>query len=35
MDPFVTLGLQRGASEAEAKAAFKKLAKTCHPDLHQ
>ncbi len=34
MDPYAILGLQRGASEAEAKAAFKKLAKTCHPDLH-
>lgn len=34
MDPYSVLGLQRGASEEEAKTAFKKLAKTCHPDLH-
>jgi DnaJ-class molecular chaperone len=34
MDPYAILGLQRGASEDEAKAAFRKLAKTCHPDLH-
>jgi DnaJ-class molecular chaperone len=33
-DPYSILGLERGASENEAKAAFKKLAKTCHPDLH-
>lgn len=34
MEPYSVLGLQRGATEEEAKAAFRKLAKTCHPDLH-
>lgn len=34
MDPYAVLGLHRGASEQEAKEAFRKLAKTCHPDLH-
>lgn len=34
MDPYAILGLHRGASEQEAKEAFRKLAKTCHPDLH-
>lgn len=34
MDPYQTLGLQRNASEEEAKMAFRSLAKTCHPDLH-
>ena len=34
MDPYAVLGLQHGASEEEAKAAFRALAKTCHPDLH-
>lgn len=34
MDPFSVLGLQRGASDEEVKNAFRKLAKTCHPDLH-
>lgn len=34
MDPYSTLGLSHGASEEEAKLAFRNLAKTCHPDLH-
>lgn len=34
MDPYAVLGLKSGASEQEAKEAFRKLAKTCHPDLH-
>jgi curved DNA-binding protein len=34
MDPYAILGLQRNATEEDAKAAFRKLAKTCHPDLH-
>src|SRR5689334_3169071 len=34
MNPYSVLGLQPGASEAEAKVAFRRLAKTCHPDLH-
>ena len=34
MDPYAVLGLKHGASEQEAKEAFRKLAKTCHPDLH-
>ena len=34
MDPYAVLGLQPGASASEAKAAFRTLAKTCHPDLH-
>jgi DnaJ-class molecular chaperone len=33
-DPYTILGLQRGATEDEAKTAFRALAKTCHPDLH-
>jgi hypothetical protein len=31
-DPYRTLGLQRGASEAEVKAAYRRLAKAFHPD---
>lgn len=34
MDPYNVLGVQRGASEDDVKNAFRKLAKTCHPDLH-
>src|ERR1044071_3716596 len=34
MDPYAVLGIPRGASEEEAKVAFRNLAKTCHPDLH-
>lgn len=31
---FRELGLQRGASEAEIKSAYRKLALQCHPDRH-
>jgi len=31
-DYYETLGLTRGASEADIKAAFRRLAKDCHPD---
>lgn len=34
IDPYAVLGLQPNASEDEVKSAFRKLAKTCHPDLH-
>lgn len=34
MDPYTVLGIQRGASDDDVKNAFRKLAKTCHPDLH-
>jgi curved DNA-binding protein CbpA len=33
-DLYGVLGLSRRADGAEIKAAFRKLAKTCHPDLH-
>ena len=33
-DYYEVLGLQKGASEDEIKKAYRKLAKTCHPDLH-
>ena len=33
-DPYEILGLQRGADEAAIKAAYRKLAKRHHPDLH-
>lgn len=31
-DPYTVLGVQKGASEKEIKAAYRKLAKTLHPD---
>ena len=34
MNPYAVLGLQPGASEEDAKNAFRNLAKSCHPDLH-
>jgi curved DNA-binding protein CbpA len=35
-DPFAVLGLAHGASDEQAKAAFRMLIKKCHPDLqHQ
>ena len=33
-DPYETLGIARSASEKDIKQAFKRLARTCHPDLH-
>lgn len=33
-DPYQTLGLKRGASESDIRAAYRKLAKQYHPDLN-
>src|SRR5476651_1651424 len=33
-DPYEILGLERSADEAAIKAAYRKLAKRHHPDLH-
>ncbi len=33
-DPYATLGLTKSATEEEIKKAYRKLARTSHPDLH-
>lgn len=33
-DPYKILGLAKGASDEEVRASFRRLAKSCHPDLH-
>lgn len=33
-DPYAVLGLGRSASDEEVRSAFRRLAKSCHPDLH-
>ena len=33
-DYYETLGIQRGADDAAIKAAYRRLAKECHPDRH-
>lgn len=34
-DPYVVLGVSKGASESDVKAAFRKLAKKYHPDTNK
>ncbi|WP_287128109.1 J domain-containing protein [Candidatus Cyanaurora vandensis] len=34
MDPYQTLELKPGATAADIKASYRRLAKRCHPDLH-
>ena len=33
-DPYQVLGLQRGASEADVKKAYRKLSRKYHPDAN-
>jgi DnaJ-class molecular chaperone len=33
-DPYIILGIKKGATAAEIKSAFKKLAKIWHPDMN-
>jgi hypothetical protein len=33
-DPYATLGVGRGATSSEVRAAYRRLAKRYHPDLH-
>ncbi len=35
VDYYARLGLVKGATDQEIKLAYRKLAKTCHPDHHQ